>query len=384
MATPPQSEPFGEAAAEAVQTVVMSVRLAMAIADAVRRHQQRKKGAEEELPPVEKAKEDAKEEAKRLLPSDISAALMDSADWPQFAQQLMALKKAGVDLEQFLPRLGEIAVSVQEQVAANEARVAKEGTGEWERMLRETLPAGPVREAILSSPTWPDIAATMAKLDERGIDVRQILAAAHDEGLGVDQAVAKVLAAEAPTTSRDVLLSYGPMTKDLDLPRDLDLDDREHALRVQLSISPQENARYVKLLTEALPGHEREAGLAVASKQWPLIAARMAHMEKLEREKRGRPIAEHLAGLMTDTAWQQGATSEVGFRVLQAASHVLRHEPGKAPAVTRPRVSSSAARSQSTTLGPTKAAGSRGAAPAERGVAPHREAAPAAKAGKTR
>ncbi|MEU6946587.1 hypothetical protein ABZ957_15365 [Streptomyces sp. NPDC046316] len=353
----------------------------MAIADAVRRHQQRqKKGAEEELPPAEQAKEDAKAELKDLLPADISMALTAGADWPQLAQQLMALKKAGVDLEQLLPRVGEIAVTVRDQVAANEERVAKEGTGEWERMLRETLPAGPVREAILSSPTWPDIAATMAKLDERGVDVRQILASAHDEGLGVDQAVAKVLAAgEAPTTSRDALLSYGPMTEDLDLPRNLNLDDPGYAIHKQLSISPQENAKYVRLLKEALPGHEREADLAVASRKWPYVAARMASMEG-----EGKPLAGHLAGLMKDTAWQQGPPSQTGSRVLQAASHVLSHAPGEAPPIARPKVSTAAARSQSSTVGPTKAQAAKGSAPAEAGVAAHRQTGSVAKQGKTK
>ncbi|MFJ3914349.1 hypothetical protein [Streptomyces vinaceus] len=358
----------------------MSVRLVMAIADAVRRHQQRqKKGVEEELPPAEQAKEDAKAELKDLLPADISTALLSGADWPQLAQQLMALKKAGVDLEQLLPRVGEIAVTVRDQVAANAERVAKEGTGEWERMLRETLPAGPVREAILSSPTWPDIAATMAKLDERGVDVRKILASAHDEGLGVDQAVAKVLAAgEAPTTSRDALLSWGPLTDGLDIPKDLDLNDRERALR-QLAISPQENARYARMLKDALPAHGREVDLAVTAKQWPLVAARMA---KMEGEK--KPVAEHLAGLAKDVSWTAGPNGQIGSRLVQATNHVLRHAPGEAPPAARPKVSTTAARLQSTTVGPTKAQAAKTAAPAEAGVAAHRQTGPTAKPGKTK
>ncbi|MFB6842225.1 hypothetical protein [Streptomyces sp. NPDC056361] len=381
MTTPASpGEPFAEAAGEAVQTAVMSVRLVMAIADAVRRHQQRqKKGVEEELPPAEQAKEDAKAELKDLLPADISTALLSGADWPQLAQQLMALKKAGVDLEQLLPRVGEIAVTVRDQVAANAERVAKEGTGEWERMLRETLPSGPVREAILSSPTWPDIAATMAKLDDRGVDVRKILASAHDAGLGVDQAVAKVLAAgEAPTTSRDALLSWGPMTDGLDIPKDLDLNDRERALR-QLAISPQENTRYARMLKDALPAYGREVDLAVTAKQWPLVAARMA---KMESEK--KPVAEHLAGLAKDVSWTAGPPGQMGSRLVQATNHVLRHKPGEAPPAARPKVSTTAARSQSTTVGPTKAQAAKTATPAEAGVAAHRQTGPAAKPGKAK
>lgn len=379
MATPTEGEPFAEAAGEAVQAAVMSMRLIMAIADAVRRHQQRqKKGTEEELPPAEQAATDAKAELKDLLPADISAALLKGADWPQLAQQMMALKSAGVDLEQLLPRVGEIVVTVRDQVAANEERIVREGTGQWEKLLRETLPAGPVREAILSSPAWPDIAATMGRLDERGVDVRQILAAAHDEGLGVDRAIGKVLAAgEAPTASRDALLSWGPMTTGLDTPPNLDLGDRVRALR-QLSISLQENERYVQLVREAMPGREQDANLMVTAKQWPLVAARMAKMEG-----EGRPIAEHLAGLMKDTSWEKGAGT-FGSRLAHAAAHVLSHPPGEAPAVGRQAVSTAAARSQSSTVGPSKPQASKGAAPAEQGVAAHRQSVPGPKQGKTR
>ncbi|MER6279691.1 hypothetical protein ABT202_25945 [Streptomyces sp900105245] len=147
------------------------------------------------------------------------------------AQQLLALRQAGVDLEEFLPRVGEMVVNVRDQVVANAARVARDGTEEWVRVLRETLPAGPVREAILASPSWPDMAADMAKLDSRGVDVRGLLAAAYDEGLGVDQAVARVLAAAPATASRDALTSYGPLTTGLDLPMNLALTDRARALR---------------------------------------------------------------------------------------------------------------------------------------------------------
>ncbi|MFD9453447.1 hypothetical protein ACFWBC_10195 [Streptomyces sp. NPDC059985] len=380
MSTPAlPGEPFAEAAGEAVETAVMSVRLIMAIADAVRRHQQRqKKGEEDELPPAEKAAVDAKEELKDLLPADISAALLKDADWPQLAQQMMALKQAGVDLEQLLPRVGEIAVSVRDQVSANEERIAKEGTGEWEKMLRETLPAGPVREAILSSPAWPDMAATMAQMDERGVDVRQLLAAAHDEGLGVDQAIAKVIAAgEAPTTSRDAILSWGPLTEGLDLPKDLDLSDRDRAFR-QVAISAQDNQRFTRMVREAMPGRERDADLMVAARQWPVVASRMAKMESA-----GQPVKEHLAGLMKDTSWETGQGS-LGTRLLHATSDALRRPPGTSAAGARPKVSSAAARSQSSTVGPTRAqAPKKGPAPAEPGVAAHREAGPA-KQGRTR
>jgi hypothetical protein len=367
------AEAFAESAAEAVQTSVMAVRLVMAIADAVRRQQQKKAGKEEELPDAAKSAAEASEEVKKLLPDDISAALLEGADWPQLAQQLMALKGAGVDLEAMLPRVGEVAVTVRDQVAANAEKVAREG--KWVTALRETMPAGPVREAILSSPAWPEMAKKMTTLDERGVDVRAILASAHEEGVGVDQAVAKALAvAEVSTTSRDALMSFGPLTIGLDCPKNLDLDNREYALQVQLAIPPSDNQRFARMVREAMPGLEREADLLVASRQWPLIAARMAAMGR-------KPVEEHLARLSKDTSWQEGSPSQLGGRLVQAATDALR-KPVGASAGPGARVSTAAARSTSPSVGPTKTA-SKGAAPARAGVTPHREAGPAPKSGKS-
>ncbi|MFE9313261.1 hypothetical protein ACFYM5_37685 [Streptomyces sp. NPDC006706] len=130
MGTPtPEGEPFAAAAGEAVQTSVMAWRLVMAVADAVRRQQQRRqKGGEEDLPPADQAVREAATEVNKLVPSDISTALMAGADWPQMARQLVALRRAGVDLGEFLPRVGDIAVTVRDAVAENAARVDREGT----------------------------------------------------------------------------------------------------------------------------------------------------------------------------------------------------------------------------------------------------------------
>ncbi|MFI1392629.1 hypothetical protein [Streptomyces griseoaurantiacus] len=380
MPTPEErpGEAFTEAVAEAVQSSVMAFRLVMAIADAVRRRQQKRAGKEDELPDAEKSAAEVSGEVKKFLPDDISAALLEGADWPQLAQQLMALRQAGVDLQTMLPRVGEITAMVRDQVVANAEKVRREGTEEWAKALRETLPAGPVREAILSSPAWPETARTMATLNERGVDVRAILASAHEEGVGVDQAIAKVLAtAEAPTPSRDATLSYGPLTVGLDIPKDLDLGDRERALR-QLSIAPSGNQRFARMVREAMPGAEREADLLVTARQWPLVAARMADMES-----KGRPVAEHLAGLSKDTSWQEGPRSQMGRRLVQAANDALRRPVGTTPTGPRPRVSTAAARSTSPSVGPARPSG-KGAAPAAPGVAAHRVAGPAANSGKTR
>lgn len=378
--TPPTPEEragevFAESAAEAVQTGVMAARLVMAIADAARRHQQRvQKGKEDDLPTAEEAVNAVGKDVKRLLPSDISTALMGEADWPLLAQQLLALRKAGVDLDQVLPRVGEVAVNVRDQVAAKASETA---TDEWVRVVRETLPAGPVREAILTSPAWPEMAATMARLEERGVNVREVLATAHNELLAVDQAVAKGLGAPAePAMSRDAQLSYGPLTTGLDLPRDLDLSDRERAL-AQLAISPQENERFTRWVREAMPGHEREADLLVASRQWPLVARRMAQMETEDR-----PVREHLVRLAKDTSWREGPDAQLGKRLVQSASEALCRPAGEAPGEYRVKVNTAAARATSPSVDPTKAA--KAAAPSEAGVAPHRQPAPAPTRGKSK
>ncbi|MCX4481912.1 hypothetical protein OOK44_36665 [Streptomyces cellulosae] len=379
MTTPGPEERAGEAftgsAAEAVQTAVMAYRLVMAIADAARRHQQRKqKGKEDDLPTAEESVNEISADVERLLPSDISGALMAEVDWPQLAQQLLALRKAGVDLDQVLPRVGEIAANVRDQVAA---KAAEGPTDQWARAVRETLPAGPVREAILTSPAWSEMAATMTRLEERGVNVREVLVAAHNEVLSVDQTVAKGLGASPePGMSRDAQLSYGPLTTGLDLPRDLDLSDRERAL-TQLAISPQENQRYTRWVREAMPGFERETNLLVASRQWPLLACRMAQMEA-----DGEPVREHLARLPKDTSWQTGPDAQLGTRLVQAASDALRRPAGEAPGESRVTVNTAAARATSPSVGPAKAA--KAAAPAEAGTASHRQVAPAPKSGRTR
>ncbi|WP_327332922.1 hypothetical protein [Streptomyces anulatus] len=372
------AEAFTESAAEAVQTAVMAARLVMAIADAARRHQQRKHtGREEELPDADEAVEKVGKDVDRLLPSDISTALMGEADWPQLAQQLLALREAGVDLEQVLPRIGEVAVNVRDQVAAKASEAATE---QWVRVVRETLPAGPLREGVLNSPTWPEIAATMARLDEKGVDVRQVLATAYDTVQGVDQAVATTVGAPAPRMSESAKRSYGDLSIGLDLPVDLDLSDRGRVFD-QLAISPQDNEKYGRWVREAIPAYGREVDLLVASSQWPLVAARMAQMEK-----DGEPVAERVANLANDESWREGPSGQVTSRLARSTVNALLgpgnelSEPG-----TRARVNTTAARSTSPSMGgPTKATASKGAAPTQPGVAPHREAGTVAKGHKTR
>ncbi|MET8540258.1 hypothetical protein ABZW03_06330 [Kitasatospora sp. NPDC004799] len=339
-------EPFAEAVGEAVQTSTVAVRLLLAVADAVRRAAQRKSGPEHPLPPTDQALTEAAGDLKARLAPDVAWMLMSSPDWPIMARQLVALRRAGVDLERFLPRVGDIAVSVRDAVLSDSARITTERTQEWARLLRATMPAGPVREAILASPTWPEIAAAMQALQERGVDIRGVLAAAYAEGTGVGQAIDRGLDAarrRADGPSRDSVRSYGPLTVGLDLPKDLDLGDRRTAL-AQLGVSQTENACFVRWVYEALPGREREAALLVNSRPWPLLAARMARMQD-----DGTPVRDRLARLMRDRGWESGPVPYLVPRLVQATVEAL-HRPTN-DAVPSAAVVIDAARASSATAG---------------------------------
>ncbi|MFJ7779754.1 hypothetical protein [Streptomyces yangpuensis] len=480
---PPLPEPFAEALGEAAHTAAMAYRLVLAISDAVRRAaQKRLTGREEELG------EDAEKMApgwsadqlRGHLGDDILAVLMQDTDWPQMARQLVGLQQAGVDLSVFLPQMGRMTAGVHQAVTANAARIKAEGTDRWADLLQTTMPEGLVRDAILASPAWPDIAAAMGRLDAAGIDVARILTDAHRAGAGVDQAVAAVTAAAAntpaPTTAptaptgapaaaapapapaagarvpaddpwapptrpipaptpaapvpargaavgaaRDVLAErmgaagdpwaaparqvpapapapapaggpapapaasvpasadakrvWGPLTEGLTVPRDLDLGNRPRALK-QLKVQPAAHSQMVAMIKEVLP--EREAGLLIGSRPWPLLAARM---QQLGEHHGTDTVAQHLNRLTT-TSWQEATGSALVGRLVDATLTSLTTPPGT-PAPARPRVSAAAARPRSTTTPPAAAPGR--PAPAEAAVPAHRQqAVPARGAGRMR
>ncbi|MFI5481619.1 hypothetical protein ACIBAB_21120 [Streptomyces rubiginosohelvolus] len=202
MTTPaPLGEPLSEALSEAAQAAAMSVRLILTIADAVRRAAQKHhQGKEKELGPdaEELSGGWSAEQLRTVLPEGALNGLMAGADWPLMARHLASLQQAGVDLTTFLPNLGRMAAGVEQAVARNTARIQAEGTDRWADLLRATMPAGLVRDAILASPAWPDLASRMGRLHEQGVDVARILTDAHAAGLGVDQAVAAATARTSP------------------------------------------------------------------------------------------------------------------------------------------------------------------------------------------
>ncbi|MFD4660615.1 hypothetical protein ACFWP2_33950 [Kitasatospora sp. NPDC058444] len=378
MSMPYPGEPFAEPVDEAGQTSAVAVRLVLAVADAVRRSAQRRAGGEQALPAADQAVPEAAGDVKALVAPAVAWALMSDPDWPVMARQLVALRRAGVDLEGFLSRVGDLAVSVRSAVEANAARSAAEGTQEWARLLRSTLPASTVREAILSSPTWPETAATVQALRQRGADVRRILVAAHAEGVGVEQAVDRVLRAgrrSAASPGPDSLRSYGPLTAGLDVPNDLSLGSRFRAL-AQLGVSRSESARFVRWVHEALPKREREAALLVNSRQWPLLAARMARIQD-----EGRSVPDHLTRLMRDRSWESGPASSLVARLVRATADALNRPTPTDCAASTVLAGPAKARSATAARPPRP---TRTATPTRHPAAPYRAPAPNPRAGRSR
>ncbi|MDD9383079.1 hypothetical protein M8Z33_41835 [Streptomyces sp. ZAF1911] len=437
MATPsvPLPEPFSEALAEAAESAAMAMRLLLTVTDAVRRAAQKHRtGKEEELgdDAAKLAPGWAEAQLRPVLDASVLGDLVSGADWPQMARQLVSLQQAGVDMTAFLPQLGGVASTVQRAVEANSARIKAAGTDRWADQLRATMPEGMVRDAILASPAWPDMAAAMDRLHGQGVDVPRLLTDAHKAGVGVDQAVAAVLAAAPPApapapptpaparaaaprprrprpgpqpahrdraksrprapprpairgrrrppprrprprarsrtrsaarpapaagtapapaparepvvVSEDARRYWGPLTEGLPLPANLDLDlgVRDKALE-QLGVRPAVHARIVATVNDVLG--ERDAGLLVGARPWPLLAARMQQLGESDGPK---AVAEHLSRLNADDSWRQGPPGEFARRMVMTTHQALTTPPGE-PLTAATRVSAAAARSRSTT-----------------------------------
>ncbi|MFE5675514.1 hypothetical protein [Streptomyces erythrochromogenes] len=189
-----------------------------------------------------------------------------------------------------------------------------------------------------------------------------------------------VTPAPAPTpapASSDAKRAWGPLTEGLTIPLDLDLDlgNRPRALK-QLKVQPAARSQTVAMVREVLP--EREAGLLIGSRQWPLLAARM---QQLGETTGTNTVALHLNRLSTGTSWQEATGTALVGRLVDATLTSLTTLPG-APAAARPRVSAAAARFRSTTA-PGAAPGQ--LAPAEPAVPAHRQqAAPTRSQGRGR
>ncbi|SCE31475.1 hypothetical protein GA0115247_13173 [Streptomyces sp. PalvLS-984] len=124
--------------------------------------------------------------------------------------------------------------------------------------------------------------------------------------------------------STDAKRSWGPLTENLDLPRNLDLGNRRRALQ-QLKINETAHNHMVAKVHEHLP--QQEAALLVSTRQWPLLAARMHRMHR-----DGMPVDQHLARLAPDDAtWRHGQPSETPANLLLATHHALTTPPSTRP-----------------------------------------------------
>ncbi|MGW6981397.1 hypothetical protein ACWGE1_18410 [Streptomyces sp. NPDC054932] len=133
---------------------------------------------------------------------------------------------------------------------------------------------GLVRDAILASPAWPDIAAAMGRLDAAGIDVARIVTDAHHAGVGVDQAVAAVTAAAkapAPAGARAVTASAAPAPAATAAP------------------APAAAARARWAVGDGITDREREALTLVGRALAPFVAIMSPVCDSVVRERVHRP-----------------------------------------------------------------------------------------------
>ncbi|MGW2273461.1 hypothetical protein [Streptomyces yangpuensis] len=246
---PPLPEPFSEALGEAAHTAAMAYRLVLAISDAVRRAaQKRLTGREEELG------EDAgkmalgwsADQLRGHLGDDILAVLMQDADWPRMARQLVGLQQAGVDLGTFLPQMGRMTAGVHQAVTANAAPTAAPAAA-------APAPAPAAGARVPADDPWAPpprpipAPAPAASAPAPGAAVgaaRDVLAERMGAAGDPWAAPARPVPAQSPLrhpppppppapvpASSDAKRAWGPLTEGLTVPRDLGLDNRPRALK---------------------------------------------------------------------------------------------------------------------------------------------------------
>lgn len=81
---------------------------------------------------------------------------------------------------------------------------------------------------------------------------------------------------------------------------------------------PATHSQMVSMVMDILP--EREAGLLVGSRQWPLLAARMQNIHESDST---HTVAQHLNGLTADTSWKKATGTALVGRLVDATLHSL-------------------------------------------------------------
>ncbi|MEU2394958.1 hypothetical protein [Streptomyces sp. NPDC007369] len=114
----------------------------------------------------------------------------------------------------------------------------------------------------------------------------------------------------------------------MSVPNDLDLSDRPAALQ-QLGVGAAANSRLLTIAKDHI-GSERETVLLASTRAWPLLEARMADVARGPEGEQG--LREKLkAGLLDNTAWQQGPPGELAGRMVGATLRALTDHPARRP-----------------------------------------------------
>jgi hypothetical protein len=345
--------PFEAAAGQAVQAAAMSIRFMITVsrvladrsaADAARLDGERA-GQVERLRQLADPGGDAAERYARIVREqvtnpDIRDALLNSEQWPQIAADLAVLDRAGVDVRELLADASRTA----DRIAASLTPRPQSTQEFYAQMVRDNVPDARVRDPLLNSEQWPQIAEQMRQLHAAGVDMPQLLDAASRTGVALHTTLqqawertanrAATLSAEnsPERTSRATVTNPRGRGRE-----DSALRTRASSLR-ELGLSNQESQLYVRMVRDTIH-NEHHAGMLVVSRQWPQIAAKMRDLEA-----RGIDPATRLARLPQEIA-RRAAT---GQRVdIAAAAADALSKP--APATASTSTKTAAATSTSTT-----------------------------------
>ncbi|MGX9891165.1 hypothetical protein [Streptomyces sp. NPDC002276] len=291
-----------QAAGQAGQTAAMALQVLVMAAQALLEHQKREAArAAAAPPPAPEAKDAPRPEPERdpdrdryaqmvrdsVEPSAVAVAMVTSPQWPQVADELRRLERAGVNVATFI---GDAAPLI--------ARVDAD--------MRTGSPTpGVIASATASTPPNPFAAPVSDTRPER-------------EGPGVVERFIEWMkrAIEAVKEWFQKLTGRGEKSV---------LDGWEKDL-AKNGVSPQENARAVITAREAM-ADENVLGSLVASREWPGIAAQMKAAQAAGHDPR-----EALAGV--PLRMKQATDAGISLSPAEAARGLL-NEQAKAPALAR-------------------------------------------------
>ncbi|MEV6672858.1 hypothetical protein [Streptomyces sp. NPDC051162] len=305
-----ETPPFEVAAAQAMSAAAESIKFLVTVAMAIKdRHDAAAENRDgfravqvaqlQQLNgPAEVGTHYASLVAEHVTNPGIRDALLASPQWPQIAADLHQLEQAGVNVRDLLSDASRTA----DRVAASLMPPQPVTTAErYAAVVREHVPNEQVREALLGSAQWPQIAEHMQQMEAAGINVPEVLAQANQSGAALTTALqtayaqtaqrAAALSAEnspapqpqRPGTAPVAAAARAERLADMPAPRggrreSGGLANRAADLKA-LGISKVENQRLVRMIRDTVQ-NEHHAGLIVVSSQWPQIAAQMRDLEQ--------------------------------------------------------------------------------------------------------